>query len=332
MFYRKLYLKIRLFLYNNRAIINSFVVSAMTLTLIYMAVNYFVFENFINSQASNYVLSGKYKEAIKLYDFEYEYYKIFHFSDTNKEIYFEIPYRRALCYLKENQKQKSIESMVNGLAVIEKQYGIFSRETAYFIRKYLIEYYLDNHNHRLASQEFKNLLVIYKTIGYNGIEMADLVRLSGDLFYEQKKYDIAMDFYKKAYNTISKEKDIDYEILIKIVDRITAYEILNKETDKAISVYQSSIEILKNSGKKQKQLTAYLLLQLGDVYNNNEKTKDAIKCYEEALALIRTLPRVNYLRQNKVTYLKELKELYHKDGQFHKVDEVEVEMAKDRRF
>lgn len=304
----------------------------MMLTLIYMAVNYFVFENFINSQATNDVLSGKYEKAIKLYDFEYHYYKIFHFTDENKEIYFEIPYRKALCYLKLNKKDKSIASMVNGLKAIEKQYGILSRETAYFIRKYLIEYYLDNHNSKLASQEFQNLLVIYKTIGYNGIEMADLVRLSGDLYYERKKYDIAMDFYKKAYNTISKENDIDYGILVKIVDRITAYEVLNKDTDTAISVYKSSIDILKSSGKKQNQLTAYLLMQLGDLYSQNDKTKDAITCYEEALALIRTLPRVNYLRQNKVIYLKTLKDLYNKDGQFHKVDEIEVELAKDRRF
>lgn len=329
---RKLYLQARVFLYSARKIINSIVITAMILILVYIFLNSFLFPRVINSQANNYEISNKYTKAIDLYDFEYQYYSLFHFSQENKDIYFEIPYKKAICYLKTNQKQKSIESMLQGITTIQRQYGIFSRETASFMRKYLIEYYLENNNYRLASQEFDNLVVIYKTIGYNDIEMADMVRLSGDLYYAQKKYDVAMDFYKKAYNMLSKEQNIDYGIFTKIVERITKYEIANKDDDIAIEVYQSSISLLQASGKKQNQLTSSLLLQLGDYYSQNDKTKKAIRCYEKAIELIKTLPRNNYERQNKKVYMLTLKDLYNKDGQFHKVAEIDEEFTKEQRF
>jgi len=315
-------------LYSIRHILNAFLIVFMSALLLYFFTNVFLFGYIINNQAVNNELSGRYSNAIDLYNLEYNYYSIFHFSKENKEIYFEIPYKKAVCYLKNNEQQKSIDSMLGGMKKIQKQYGIFSRETAYFIRKYLIEYYLNNNNYQFAAQEFKNLLIIFKTIGYNDDEKADLIRLSGDLYYAQKDYDAAIGFYEKAYDMISKQSDIDYSTFAKIVNRIAQYEVQNNKVDIAIDVYQKTITELENSGSKQKILSVNMLMSLGDLYSKNDKTKDAITCYEKAIAVIKTLPHTNYLRQNMKTYLIALKDLYNKDGQFHKVDEIEVELLK----
>lgn len=332
MFYRKLYLKTRLYLYSIRYIINTVFVFYMSATILWLVLNSFVFGTIINNLSNNASLSGKYPTAIKLYKTEYFYYSMFHFTEDNKEIYFGLPYKIAHCYLKNNQKNESIAAMVTGITKIHSQYGIVSRETAYFVRKYLIEYYLDNEKYALASKQFQSLLYIYKKIGYDEVEMADMIRLCGDLYYAQKQYEQAMDFYRKAYDLVSKQKKIDYDTFVKIVNRVAEYEVLNGKYDVAIDLYSKTATALINSGGKQNEYAANMFLALGSLYAKKPKTKDAIKCYEEAIVLIKKLPRTTYLRQNLQTHLQTLKDLYNDDGQFHKVDEVEVELARERRF
>lgn len=332
MFLRRLYLKIRVFLYSVRHITNRLIIILMLTTLLCVFVNSFLFERLISSQATNYELSGKYSQAIVLYNIEDAYYSLFHFNKENKEIYFQIPYKKAVCYLKNNEKKKSINSILLGMTKIQKQYGIFSKETAYFIRKYLIEYYLDNNNYQLASQEFKNLLIIFKKIGYDDNEKADMIRLSGDLYYYRKQYDVAMGFYEKAYAAILKQSDIDYPTFVKIVNRIANYELEEGEVNLAIDIYKQAITQLETSGQRQNTIMAGLLLSFGDLYIKIDKTKDAISCYEKAIVIIKKLPHTSYLRQNIKTYLLALKDLYNTDGQFHKVSEIEQELTRKSRF
>ena len=85
---------------------------------------------------------------------------------------------------------------------------------------------------------------IYKKIGYTDNEMSDMIRLRGDLYYSQEQYDVAMRFYRKSYDSISKQSNIDYDILTKIVNRIAAYEVQNGDKDDAINLYQSTINEL----------------------------------------------------------------------------------------
>ncbi|MFA7657983.1 MAG: hypothetical protein WCY19_00960 [Candidatus Gastranaerophilaceae bacterium] len=333
MLLRKIYLKIWLFLYSIREILNGIVVIAMITTLLYLFLNNFIFEKIILVRADSDQIKRDYDSAINFYNISYFYYNINHFSKNNKEIYLRIPYEISICYLNENKKEQSIEEMLNAITAIQKQYGIFSRETAYFIRKYLIKYYLENNNIRLAKQEFNNLMTIYKIVGYSDSEMSDLICLKGDLYYQQKRYDSAMALYEQAYSAISTQNNIDYEILAKIVDRLCDYEIVNNNTAEAINIYQNSINLLKTSGWRQQELTAKMLLKLGDLYTKeNNQTKTAIKCYEEAIGLIKKLPSNNYLKQNISEYLTTLKDLYNQDGQFHKVDEIDLELARKRRF
>jgi len=335
MFFRKVYIKVRVFLYAKRRFFNTLAVSAMLLTLFYIFVNSFVFERVVMGKAQDDEINRKYDKALSLYNFAGLYYGLNHFSEDNKHIYFEIPYRKSICYMMKGDKRKSIESMLLGMLSVQKQYGVISKETGYFMRKYLIEFYLNNNNLFLARQEFSNLLIIYRAIGYNDNEMSDIIRLSGDLCYEQKQYNTAMEFYEKAYKEIASQRNIDYEIFSKIVNRICDYQITNGRTEDAVNIYTNAIEIIKASGSKQNELAATMLLRLGDLYSHaeeNSTSKKAIPYYEEAITLIRTLPRVSFLRQNLKEYLTILKELYTKDSQYHKVQLIDADLTKMRRF
>jgi len=76
-----------------------------------------------------------------------------------------------------------------------------------------------------------------------------------------------------------------------------------------------------------------MLINLGDLYSQDDTTtKKAIKCYEHALKSIKELPRSNDYRENIKTYLVTLQNLYNKDGQSYKADEIDIELARQRRF
>ena len=333
--FRKFYLKMRVFFYSRRRAINGIVVKAMILILFYLFVNSIVIERLLIGKAHNDEINQRYSSAISLYNVAYFYYYCNHYSEDNKKIYLEIPYRISMCYLKAGDREKSVENMLLGITAIQKQYGIMSKETGYFIRKYLIEYYLENNKNVLAHQEFDNLLVIYRTVGYNDNEMSDIIRLSGDLYYNQHQYETAMGYYEKAYKEISQQNQIDYEVFSKIVCRICAYEIENQRVDNAVNIYKSSIDILRSSGRKQNELTATLLLRLGDLYaksEDNQVSRNAIPYYEEAIEIIKTLPNTTFLKQNLKAYLLILKDLDTKDAKFTNVQKIDDELTRMKRF
>lgn len=330
--FRKLYLKVRVFLYSIRNLLNKILIAIIITTLSYLFINFFIFDTVIMNLASTYGASNQCKNAMGYYNFAYFYYGLMHYSKENKEIYFEIPYEKAMCYLNNNDKKQSVDSMVVGLNAIQNQYGVYSRENAYFGRKYLFQYYLDNNNYSLAAKEFENLMAIYRVIGYHSGDTADMIRIRGDLYYHLKQYDVAMELYRKAYNILSQESTIDYQVFAKIVERMATYQIQNKSEDLAINIYNNAINILKNSGEKQTKLTAEMLISVGDLYVKKDNTKSAIKAYEEAIALIKTLPKRNDMRQNLKTYLTELKSLYEKNNQYAEAQEIDAILLRERRF
>lgn len=329
---RTLYFKVKLFLFSARKIIQGIVLTTIVAALSYFLLNNVIFEDFIVSQARFDQLTYKYDNAINFYKIAYVYYRINHFSPENKEIYFEIPYRLSMCYLAQNNKKKSVQSLLKGLTAVQVQYGIFSREAAYFTRKYLVEYYLANNYTRLARKEFDNLLIIYKTIGYNYNEMSDMIRIDGDLYYQKKDYDTAILFYEKAYDSISTQTEIDYNVYAKVINRICDYKMQKGNLDGAISIYKGAIGVLKTSGGDQKELTASMLMKLGDLYHQIKLIKPAINCYEEAIDIIKKLPTKTFLKQNLSTCLITLRGFYNEAGEFHKVDQIDVELARQRRF
>ena len=274
-----------------------------------------------------------YPSAITFYTTSYLYYKINHFSEDNQKIYFSLPYKISICYLKENNAKKSVWSMFEGLSSIQKQYGSISRENAYFIRKYLIEYYLENNRPKLARTEFNNLMLIYQKIGYTNNEMADLIRLSGDLNYQQGNYEHAIDLYEQAYNATQNKTDIDYTVFARIVYRICDYKIKTGHPDAAVELYEDAINMFKLSGPKQNELRAEMLMNLGAFYAKEDKNvKEAIKNYEAAIAIIRKLPNTDFLKQNIKEYLTVLKGLYEQDNQVAMAREIDLEITRNRRF
>lgn len=309
------------------------VIFLMISTLVYLFVNFFVFERLIYGNAQADELNRKYESAIKLYNMAYPYYTINHFSEQNKEIYFKIPYKLSICYLQENQVRKSTEVLFSGFFSIQKEYGFYSHETASFMRKYLIRYYIQSNSLALAEKEFLNLLDIYKKIGCNNDEIADIARIKGDLYYQRKEYETAFGYYKRAYDVIPFNSKTDYEVFAEIINKICNYEIAIGQVDTAIQIYKNSSNLLKNTGDKQSSLNAEMLLKLGDIYKEQSLSiKDSISYYEEAISVIKSLPRSSYLRQNIVNYMDTLKDLYTKDNQFNKADEITVEIARQKRF
>lgn len=333
MLVRKLYLKLRHYFYLKREFFNKAFLILMFTIFLYAFVNFVVFERIILGLANYDRISNNCKNAVKLYNVAYFYYNINHFSDQNKKIYFRLPYELSLCYLKEKDSQRAKQAMLNGVTNIQNKYGLYSPETAYFIRRYLIDYYLLTNDIAQAQQEFKGLIVIYKKIGYDKNIMADLIRVLGDIYYQKNDYEDAMTYYGKAYNALYREKNIDYEIFSRVVDRICDYEVKNSNTNEAIKLYLSSIQLLKTSGSKQNELTADMLLRLAKLYQQNfTPLKTTIPCYEEAIAIIKTLPRTSYLKQNIRPYLITLKTLYEQNNQYVQAQKMDEELIKQKRL
>lgn len=334
MFFRKYYLKIRLYLYSIRGILNAVAITLMSTILLYSFINFFIFEKVILGKANYDEVHKKCESAIRYYNIAYFYYSINHFSQGNKAIFMKIPYKKAICFIKENKKNEAIKTMVTFLGATQQENGVFSRETADFTRQYLIGFYFYNNNYSLAYKEFNNLITIYRIIGYSNNEMADVLRICADIYYQQKNYDKALDLYQKAYSLISDEKYKDYTIYAKIVNRIASFEVENNADANAIDLYKSSIEILQTSGKQQNELTAEMLVNLAAIYDKDEKSTDkAITCYEEAIEIIKTLPPTSELKQNIRTYLTTLKGLYDLDTKnTAKSREIDAELLKQERF
>lgn len=301
--------------------------------LLYAFLNGIIINKFILGKAYSDQIKQNYDSAITYYNIAYSYFKLDHYSKENQKMYFEIPYRIALCYLKKNDKQNAIKTMLDEVVTVQGDYGLFSKDCAFFIRKYLIDFYLINNCAALANREFNNLLFIYKSIGYDDDSMADIDRLLGDLYYQQKDYDNSMISYQKAFDSYSKLSFIDYEIYSRMVIRMGDYYDKQKQTDLSIKLYQKALEVMNNTGGVKTEYNADLLLKLGDLYaQKDSNVKDAIKCYEEAISTIKSLWGSTYNKQNLVQYLTTLKGLYDQDNQYTKSRAVEIELARMRRF
>lgn len=276
----------------------------------YVFLNSFFIEKVLINNADYYKINNKYKNALIIYTPLYYYYKVNHFSDKNLNNYWQIIYKITLCYYAQNDIKKADNVLFHANTEIQNQYGMYSKYTAEFIRKYLLEYLLLTNRTELAQQEFNNLLTIYKKIGYSNNIMYDLTRLSGDIYYQGGKYDEAIAMYEKAYNTIPFQKNVDYEIFAKTVNRICEYEIKKGNTYQALEIYSDSIEILKNISNKKQELTADMLIKFASLNAQNETSIDlAITAYKDAINIINTLPATNYLRQNLTVYKTELQKL-----------------------
>lgn len=320
-------------MYSNRALINTILAGIMSLTAIYLFINFFIFENLILSSAIKNEMSGNCKKAIFAYNLAYPYYKIYHTSKRSKELYLKIPYSLSLCYLKENDKLKSARAISNGLVSIKKEYGVFSIENADYVRKYLIQYHLERNDIKSAEKELENLILIYKNVGGKKDEVADIARIKGDIYYEKKDYITAMQYYKKAYKFIDFGVNTDYETVSKITKKLCLFEIQNQRNAEAITIYKQTKKSFEDYAKDHTELYAQMLIDLAELQRKEDlDVKEATLNYETAISITKTLPKCSYLRQNLLKHMEILKELYVKGNQHAKANELGVEILKMRRF
>ncbi len=333
MLIKKIYLKTRVFLYSKRKIINKITVYAMIFILLYLLLNSFILTKVIINLANQDKANQKYNNALFLYNIAYSYYGLNHFSDENKKIYLKLPYEISFCEYKNNRKKESEEILSKASSRIQKQYGYYSKENAKFKRKFLIKYYLLTNNPKAAKGELFSLFGIYQKVDFDQNVRADLLRIAGDTFFQQKDPLRAIFFYEKAYSIISKQQKIDYEIYTNIINRICEYEIKEKRTDNAIQTYKNTLTFLQKTNNINNESIPVIMINLAALYSKREETtKEAIQYYEEAIKQIEKLPKSSSLKPNLYEYYSDLKSLYIKNNQPHKASKIDVELARRRRF
>lgn len=305
----------------------------MIASLLLIFLNSFLSAKIIVNKADMEQINHNYKSAVFFYNIAYSYYCLNHFSQENKHLYLKIPYEIALCELKQKNNQKSSKILSVASSKIIKQYGYYSRENADFIREYLVEYSLSTNNINTARQELINSFTIYRKIGFNQNIMADLLRLNGDIFDLQKNYQKAAYLYEKAYSMINREPEIDYEIYTNIIHKMADCEVKQGHIENAIDIYKNTLHILQGSKRNENEAIAKIQLNLGDLYVKNELSySGAIDAYENTINIVKTLPKTSYLRKNIYTYYEKLKDLYTKNNQSYKATDIDLELARRRRF
>lgn len=334
----KLYLKIKYYIRTNKRAINKITVKAMVVILLIIFLNSFFTVKVLVNKADIEQVNQKYSNALFLYNVASSYYNINHFSKENKALYLKIPYEIAVCQLKQKDKRQSLKTLSDASVKIVKQYGVYSKENADFIRQYLIEYNIQANNLQTASEELLYVFNLYRKIGLNQNIIADLLRQNGDILYAQANYQKASFLYNKAFSIIMQNYnknniDIDYEIYTKILHKICDCEVKTGQIDNAISIYKDTLNFLQKSDDKQNEAIANISLNLGDLYiKKGDSFSEAINCYNNAIDIIKNLPKASPLRKNLYSYYKTLKDLYTKNNQSYKASDIDLELARRRRF
>lgn len=294
----------------------------------YWVVNDLFIERSLIPDANNLMQQKNYKSAIKRYKIAAKYYEINHYTLRARKKYCSVTYKITLCLLEQQDSKKAYENIFNTEKHIKWQYGYYSKENAYFIKNYLIDFYLKNENLNLARAAFKNLIIIDKKIGYSNSEMADLMRIAGDIYFKEKNVNAALESYSKAYETILREKNIDYEIFANVTNKICENQIQINMVDDAIKIYQQSIQTVRAAEKKQDFVLVNFLIKLGNIYATNDSTMNsAVLCYEEAISISKKLPQKTLPRQNLENYTAKYKKLSAKNSFIKNMEHVNAPSA-----
>ncbi len=219
--------------------------------------------------------------------------------------------------------KRAFENILNTQKDIQWQYGFYSKENAYFIKNYLIDFFIQNGNINLAKTAFRNLVAIDKKIGYDYSELADVTRITGDIYFAQGKIELALTFYNNAYNIISKEKNPDLKILMTITNKICENELKLQMIENVIEIYKHSIKIVRESPQKQETILVNLLINLGNIYSKSDDTmQNALDCYNEAILISKKLSIATTPRQNLENYISSYKKIKVKNDYLKHVENV----------
>jgi len=299
------------------------VLGFMIFSISYWLVNDLFVERNLLADATNLMQQKNYKVATSRYKLALRYYQINHFTENTKHKYFDVSYKFSICLLKQNFKKEAIQNMLDTESQVRWDYGFYSKDYEYFLRNYLIDFYLQINNINLTKRTFKKIIAINKNLGCNYSEMADLMRVAGDIYFNEKDLKSALNFYNKAYTIITNQKIPDYLILMNITNKICANEVKLGLSDNAIELYENSIEITRQASKPQDLVLSQLLINLGDLYSQNDQTMiDSVNCYEEAIEITKTMPMNTFPRQNLQNYILKYKDLKAKNEFLQKLNKA----------
>ena len=125
---------------------------------------------------------------------------------------------------------------------------------------------------------------------YEKIKSLILMKL-GNLNYKVAQYEKSVEYFNKVYLILDKLKDYDNQTIV-LLDLAAAYESLS-EYDKAIPIYEKSLEIIQNlknrSSKDIDKIEASILLNLDIAYRSIYNSRESIKYIQKSLHLFRKI-------------------------------------------
>lgn len=261
-------------------------------------INNAIYGNLIWNNAYRFQLSGEYHAAVNLYNYTVKYLSKTDFIPSNRQKYIEVQYRKAICYLKLNQINLADEAIKEGMYLMMESFGLNSKEYAEYVRMYVVEYYIQKKDFKLASDYLKLAEYLYLKLKTNGNELASINRLYGDLYYALGNEKLAAKYYQNAYRLTNKYKELDIDSVIVISQRIANWYIRHDMPDQAVFVYSKLLDLLQTRNCKDKTKYAYVKWLLASAYAANGRNETAIGYFNDAYAVIKKLPEHYYLKKN----------------------------------
>lgn len=177
--------------------------------------------------------------------------------------------------------QKSLKYAKSGLK-LALQTGNKKMEALLYMDMSLV--YLKGADYNTTEIHLNNALAIAQELKDPSLE-ATINRLYGSLYLYQNKYDLAMDYYKKAA-AVHEKMNNNYELCHTYANIGSVYRFLSND-EQALIYYTKAEQLAIQSGNQEKLANIYTLL--GALYRSQNKSKEesaepikkAIKIYQE---------------------------------------------------
>ncbi len=311
----KLY-KVNRFLKKAEKPIRMLLAALVTAIILAFVVNNVIYGKLIWDTA--YRLSNKkdYHAAVHLYNYATKYYKVINFIPSNRQKYIEVQYKKAVCYLGENQPEKADLAIKEGMYLMIDSYGLNSPEYAEYIRRYVVEYYIQKKDFKQAREFLVLSEYFYLKLKTSGNELATINRLYGDLYFAEGNISKAESYYKNAYRLANKYKDIDVDSAITIVERFADVYVRQGEAKKAVVVYAKLIDLMQKQKCSDKVKFAYVNWRIAQVYASAGQYEKAISYYDEAYDVAEGLSDYYALSRETNIIRKEMADVYNKMGRY----------------
>ena len=154
----------------------------------------------------------------------------------------------------------------------------------------LIDHYKVNHHNRSKNHMEKKIYFqkLLEKLPVNHPSIAEIFNIIGFLYYNQGKYDEALEQYKEALKC---EKKANKFISI-VENNIGMVYYRQKKYHEALKHYEESLKVKKQHSPENVESIAETLNNIGIVYRVKEDFAQALKYYKEALEITTELNRI----------------------------------------